>query len=277
MNQPNVPYQFIGADGYLTLRFSGKVSHVNEKSLIEEFTIHYQDPFPHVIVNCEHASNFDLTTFRALLQIKKIALAHNKQIILIRVGEALKNELKKQGLDRALPVAPGLREAQVQLGLVSKKQLDTDFINPFITAALHVLEVQAKVEAIPQNIYIKKEKDKFFGDISGIIGIISESFNGSVVISFPEGTFLKIISNMLDETCTEITKEISDGAGELTNMIFGQAKITLNEKGYGIKTAIPSVVTGKDHSLNALTKGPVVVVPFKSNVGDFFIEICLSN
>ena len=82
---------------------------------------------------------------------------------------------------------------------------------------------------------------------------------------------------MLGEEFTTLNSEIIDGAGELTNMIFGQAKITLNEKGYGIKTALPSVIAGKDHSLNAMTKGPVVVVPFTTPKGNFFVEICLSH
>lgn len=115
------------------------------------------------------------------------------------------------------------------------------------------------------------------GDISGVIGIVSDAFQGSVVISFPEDTFLGVISRMLGEEYHKIDQEIIDGAGELTNMIFGQAKIVLNEKGYGIKTAIPSVVSGKDHSLAALTKGPVIVVPFTTEFGKFFVEIGLSN
>lgn len=160
---------------------------------------------------------------------------------------------------------------------MTKKALDTDFVNPFLDATLHVLKVQASVTAEAQKISIKKPDQPFTGDISGIIGIVSETFNGSVVISFPEQTFLKVMSSMIGETYTEITKEITDGAGEITNMIFGQAKIVLNDKGYGIKTAIPSVVSGKNHSMQALTNGPVVVVPFNSSAGPFFIEICLSG
>jgi len=155
--------------------------------------------------------------------------------------------------------------------------LDTEFINPFLKGALHVLKVQANVTAEQGKIYLKKDGDKLVGDISGVIGIVSDNFNGSVIISFPEKTFLKVMSGMLGEEYTEISKDILDGAGEITNMIFGQAKITLNEKGYGIKTAIPSVVAGKDHSLTSLSKGPIVVVPFTSSAGDFFIEICVSN
>ena len=158
-----------------------------------------------------------------------------------------------------------------------KKKLDTAFINPFIAATVEVLRIQTKTESKQGNPFLKTDKAKLSGDVSGVIGLISDAFTGSVVISFPEPTFLKLISRMLDENFTELTPEIADGAGELTNIIFGQAKVVLNEKGYGIKTALPSVVTGKDHTVVALTKGPIVVLPFESDAGPFFIEICISG
>lgn len=155
--------------------------------------------------------------------------------------------------------------------------IDTNFINPFLAATLHVLKVQASVEAAPGKVYLKKEGENLLGDVSGIIGIVTENFTGNVIISFPEKTFLKVMSGMLGEEYTELNKDIIDGAGEITNMIFGQAKIVLNEKGYGIKTALPSVVSGKGHSLSAMSKGPIIVVPFTSAAGDFFVEISLSG
>jgi len=155
--------------------------------------------------------------------------------------------------------------------------LNTDFIHPFLNATVHILNVQANLPAEPGKAFLKKTNDRLVGDVSGIIGVVSDKFNGSVIISFPEATFLKVMSNMLGESFTELTPEIVDGAGEILNMIFGQAKIVLNEKGYGIKTAIPSVVTGRHLSVSTMTKGPVVVVPFSSGAGEFFVEICLNH
>ena len=77
---------------------------------------------------------------------------------------------------------------------------------------------------------------------------------------------------MLGEEYTKLDNEIVDGAGELTNMIFGQAKVELNQLGHGIKTAIPSVILGKDHSLSGMTKEPVVIVPFETEFGLFYVE-----
>ena len=195
---------------------------------------------------------------------------------LILVKPPLIAHFKKEGVDTSFKYSAGLREALVDLGLVTKKMLDTDFINPFLNATLNVLKIQAGVEAKAGKIFLKKDSQKSMGSISGVIGLVSDSFNGSVNITFPEDVFLKVVSGMLGEEYTELSQEITDAAGEITNMIFGQAKVILNEKGYGIKTAIPSVVSGKDHSLEALTKGPIVVVPFESSKGSFFVEICLS-
>jgi chemotaxis protein CheX len=274
---PVSTYQIIAGDGYITIRLIGVCESSNLSIFNEEVDRQLVDPHPFVIVNCEHLTSLSNDWLRTLLRIQAELKKYNKSMRLIRATDRLKASLKREGLDTAFKFAATLRDAQAELGLVTKKALDTDFINPFLNATLHVLKIQASVQSEAGKIYLKKESDKFVGDVSGIIGIVSESFNGSVVISFPENTFLKVMSSMLGEEFNELSKDIIDGAGEITNMIFGQAKIVLNEKGYGIKTAIPSVVTGKDHSLSALTKGPIVVVPFKSSAGDFFVEICLSG
>lgn len=270
-------YQILPAEGYITVRLIGNCDISNLGDFDLDLTSNITDPFPHIIVNCEHLTSVSKDWIRILLKTQAQLKTFNKSMRLILTNPAIMQVLKREGVDTAFKCASNLREALVQFGLVTKKMLDTDFINPFLTATLFVLKTQARVTAVPGKISLKKEADKFSGDVSGVIGIVSESFNGSVVISFPEATFLKVMSGMLGEDIKELNKENLDGAGEITNMIFGQAKVVLNEKGYGIKTALPSVVTGKDHSVSALTKGPIVVLPFTSNAGDFFVEICLSG
>lgn len=270
-------YQFISGNGYLTLRLIGDPNPDHADTMAQEFHTLMKEPYPHLIVNCEHLSVLNTKWVRSLVAIKNELKKVNHEVVFIMVSRSIREQFRNEGLDSSFKIKASLREALVELKLVTKKALDTDFINPFLAATMKVLEVQAQTKITPGKIYLKKEQGKFSGDISGVIGIVSEAFNGSVVISFPEKTFLAVISRMLGEEFKELTKEIADGAGELTNMIFGQAKITLNEKGYGIKTALPSVVTGKDHSVSALNTGATVTVPFESDVGSFFVEICLSE
>jgi len=276
LTKTSTDYQILPGDEYITLRLNGQLESASVSLIAEELKGHIKDPFPYVVVNCESLSFMSGEWMRLLLQLQAELKKHNRAMAFLGLQLPLKQLFKKNGVDSAFKEVSSLHEALASWGLATKKKLDTDFINPFLDATMKVLKVQAYTEATPGKIYIKKLADRFTGDISGVIGIVSDSFNGSVVISFPEATFVALMSKMLSETFTQLCPEILDGAGEITNMVFGQAKVVLNAKGYGIKTALPSVVSGKDHTLTALTKGPCVVIPFASSAGNFFVEICLS-
>lgn len=264
-------------EGYSVIRFDGELDYNQCKLFEEEIDAISNNGDIHVLIDCQSLTNIPKDWVRALLRMQINLKKDSKLFKLMHVNLTLMNNLKKEGMDTTFKVAKDIRDALHEVGLAPKRTLDTEFINPFLNATIHVLKVQATTDARPGKVHMKKPGDQTSGDVSGIIGIVSDAFNGSVVISFPEQTFLKIMSSMLGEEYTKLDQEIIDGAGELTNMIFGQAKIVLNEKGYGIKTAIPSVVSGKNHTLTAQSKGPVVVVPFESNAGNFVVEICLSN
>ncbi len=270
-------WQLIPAEGYLTLRLIGPCETNDLGSFEEEIQKLLSDPFPHVIVNCENIAFLGNDWQRVLLRIQQDLKKRNRFVRFLNVKNPLRVFLIQRGLNLAFVEAKSLHSALLDFGLVSKRKLDTDFINPFLSATIHVLKIQASIDARPGKMYLKNNDEKNFGDISGVIGIVSESFNGSVVISFPEKTFLAIMSSMLGEECTEITNDLIDGAGEITNMVFGNAKVELNQKGYGIKTAIPSVVSGKEHSLKTLSNGSIVVIPFESAIGSFFVEVVLSQ
>ncbi len=153
--------------------------------------------------------------------------------------------------------------------------VDVNFINPFIQGAIETLKVQCHIEARPGKPHLKnaEELNGAAVDIAGIIGITSEGFTGSIALCFPAKTFLNVMEKMLDEKFAEITKEVEDGAGELTNIIFGAAKRELNKTGYTLQKALPSVVRGPSLNVRYLTPSPTIVLPFETEVGLFHIEI----
>lgn len=230
-----------------------------------------------VMINCEHLSELSTQWIRHMMQLHQKLKQKNKQLRLIYVNENVLRYLRQEGVESSLKVMPNLHAALTDIGHKGARTLDVNFINPFLISTVKVLETQASTKATAGQIYKKDAKEKYSGDISGVIGLVSEAFSGSVVISFPAQTFLKIMSRMLGEEFTEMNKDIQDGAGEFTNIIFGQAKVLLNEQGFGIKTALPSVVSGNDHSIIPMSSGPRVVVPFQTDVGPFFIEVCVST
>lgn len=264
-------------DTYLLIKLKGSCDFSNLKGFYDEVMSVLQYSRPHVIIDCEKLESISKDWVRDLLRLHLFLKTNEKRLRFIQVSSALKANFKSLGVDDAFKISGTLKETLIDLGLVAKRTLDTEFINPFLDSTMNVLKVQAGVESKSGKIYLKKKDEPLLGDVSGVIGIVSDNFTGAVVISFPEATFLKVMSGMLGEEYLELNQDILDGAGEITNIIFGQAKVILNEKGYGIKTALPSVVHGKDHRVSSHDLGgQSVVVPFESTSGKFFVEICLS-
>ena len=153
--------------------------------------------------------------------------------------------------------------------------MDVNLVNPFLNATLNVLETMAFVKAEAEKPYLKKD-NVAQGDVSGIVGITG-SVKGTVSVTFDEVCILKIVSSMFGEEMQEINHEISDAVGELTNMISGQARQEIEEIGKILHGAIPTVVTGKNHKLISMTKGPKIAIPFKTDAGNFTVEVCLEG
>lgn len=154
------------------------------------------------------------------------------------------------------------------------QKLDTKFVQPFIEATTATLKVQCKIDAKLGKPYLKdKTNNASIIDIAGVLGITSETFNGSIALCFPEKTFLAVMGGMLGETYTTINAELEDGASELTNIIFGYAKRILNQNGCTLQKALPSIVKGKGIQLSSAVNTPVIVLPFETDQGTFHIEI----
>ncbi|MDY0219657.1 MAG: chemotaxis protein CheX [Desulfobacterium sp.] len=149
--------------------------------------------------------------------------------------------------------------------------MDVRLINPFISATANVLETMAFVKVQAGNPYLKKNSTAL-GDITGVIGLTGVA-NGTISVTFQSACILNIVSKMFGEKMEELNGEIVDAVGELTNMISGQARKELEEIGKVFKAAIPSVITGKNHTITHCTSGPKIAIPFFVGDGSFTIEV----
>jgi len=163
-----------------------------------------------------------------------------------------------------------------KLDLEKKRfKLDVDFINPFIDSAMKTLNGLCGVSNIvAQKPYLLGE-EKLEIDISGTLAIVSPYFRGSIAISFDDDVYKLIISKMLEENVGDIDLDNQDGAAEIINIIFGQTKAVLNQRGYSLDRAIPSVLRGRGHKVLNNNKIPILLVPFHSDLGNFWIQICV--
>ena len=153
--------------------------------------------------------------------------------------------------------------------------MDVRFINPFLQGTISVLKTMAFIEPKPGKPYLKKDA-LARGDVSGIIGFTG-AVNGSMALSFSEKSILKIVSNMLGEEINEVNGDITDAVGEITNMISGVARKELESIGLNVSAAIPTVVSGKGHSIKHTLGGPSIVIPFETVDGPFVVDVCMGG
>ncbi len=153
--------------------------------------------------------------------------------------------------------------------------MDVKLVNPFINATINVLETMAFVKVTAGRPYVKQDNTAV-GDVTGVLGLTGVA-HGTIAVTFEEKCILKVVSNMFGEEMESLNEDIADAVGELTNMISGQARRELDEIGKVFKAAIPSVITGKNHTIRHYSDGPKIAIPFKTDGGEFTIEVCFDR
>jgi len=149
--------------------------------------------------------------------------------------------------------------------------MDIKYINPFIESVLNNLEQMAALKAEKQQLTVSKEA-KTCSEISGVIGL-SGAAKGSAVISFSRPVALAVASAMFMEELTEINDDVKDAIGEFANIVVGNARNKLVDDGLDITISTPTIIVGKDHEISHPQNIPFLVIPFKSDIGTFQINI----
>lgn len=195
----------------------------------------------------------------------------NKHFYLLHTPKSFSRMVENKGLDKLFNMIDDL--GVIKKEVKKRKNIDVNFLNPFVEATINTLMIQCSFECRAGKPEVKTDDFSHAIDIAGVIGITSEGFTGSISICFTERIFLTLMSNMLGEECTEINKDMEDGAGELLNIIFGQAKTTLNQLGYSLEKALPTIVRGRELKVKHMTPYSTFILPFESNLGSFYMEI----
>lgn len=151
--------------------------------------------------------------------------------------------------------------------------MNVEFINPFLSSMLNVMSTMAQMELTPEKPKLKSD-DIAKGDVSGLIGMVSDQAKGSLSITYEGSLAIATMKKMVGEGPDEVNDEIIDLVGEITNMVTGGAKRMLSEKGFEFDMATPMVVSGKDHTIHHKAEGPVVIIALGSPHGKAYIEFC---
>ena len=149
--------------------------------------------------------------------------------------------------------------------------MKTEHVNPFVAATANVFRRMLSCELTRGGLTFKNGFQPEF-EISGIIGF-SGNAAGTVVLSFSRQVAFAATGAMTGEEPADLSAEVTDVVGELTNMVAGGAKAKLEE--LAMSVSLPSVVVGKNHSIAYPSSVQPIYVPFDSSMGPFSVEFGL--
>lgn len=112
--------------------------------------------------------------------------------------------------------------------------------------------------------------------ITGVIGLAG-THKGVLAIHFPHSVAMAITGSFLGMDVEELNEDVEDAVGELANMLGGNVKSILSEKGRDIELSLPSVISGASYDFQPTREVDRVVIPFQSDAGLFTVELELEK
>jgi chemotaxis protein CheX len=171
----------------------------------------------------------------------------------------------------AVNSADGKTAAAPAAAAAAKYAVDVRVINAIIKATLHVFNQFGVAGVKMDKACPEPASNPLLGEISSLVDITSNSFHGVLAISFDKASYLEVCSSMLMEEQTELTADNQDAAGEINNIIFGNAKAEITN--FGVKLTVPKVVVGANQVIPASAGAAGMLIPFSTPKGKFYIKV----
>lgn len=121
-----------------------------------------------------------------------------------------------------------------------------------------------------------QESGTLHDTITGMIGLAG-THKGVLAIHIPNAVAMAITSSFLGMDVDAINDDVRDAVGELANMLGGNVKTILSQNGRDIELSLPSTIAGHEYGFQAATDVDMIILPFKTENGEFLIELQLEK
>jgi chemotaxis protein CheX len=150
--------------------------------------------------------------------------------------------------------------------------MNVQFLNPFVEAAVEVLQAETKQKMTRGPLLLEKGPYKS-DDITVVIGLVGH-VEGTVFYSMSVSTAKALASRMLGEPVEAFDSLAQSGIAELGNVVTGRASVKLAEAGYESTISPPTVLEGFGTLISTL-EFPRLVVPLEGECGKIVIHLAL--
>ena len=150
---------------------------------------------------------------------------------------------------------------------------NVEIAKAFIIATNNTLSTMANITPTAGKPFVKTDQTAL-GDFSAVIGVTGKH-KGSICVTFTREGAVSIAQAMLGDDLEDLERDVIDTVGEITNIISGQTRAAISEKGIVLQGSTPTIVVGEQHRITHLSRAPVMCIPFSMPTGSFSVEFCL--
>jgi len=274
---PNSMFKFQNLPGYLMVKtdlvwFDDKAALALDTELKAKV-----EKIPLVIFDFKAVEDIHPQALRTLTRITS-GLSQNETKTAFVVRRTVGVSINNLGMDRLIQCFEDISEIAPKLAAPAEDKAKTlEFLNTTLDAAIYTFKVATNTEVKAEKTVLRTGREFPPHDVAAVVGLVSPEFQGALVLAFPGATYLPIMNRLTGGSFTELTPDIRDGVAELLNIVVGQAKTSLNQKGFQLQQAIPSVIQGGQLYSASSPATRSLIVPFTCDVGSFFIELTTNN
>ncbi len=112
--------------------------------------------------------------------------------------------------------------------------------------------------------------------ITGMIGLAG-THKGVLAVHFPNQVAMDVTGSFLGMEVSEINADVQDAIGEIANMLGGNLKTILSDRGKDIQLSLPSTISGDAYTFSSQVDVDQVILPFQAPAGVFYVEVELER
>ena len=147
-----------------------------------------------------------------------------------------------------------------------------EYINPFIESVHNLFNMMFNCNVERGEIGVAKDSSVAH-ELTALIGL-SGPARGTIALSFPAETAIAMVGKMVGIEASELDETVTDGIGEIVNIVAGSAKSKfVIGGGIPIDLSLPNVVSGKDYRIEYPSQTTWLEVPFDSDLGIFSLRV----
>lgn len=230
------------------------------------------------VYNCTNVNTIAGMSFPILCRLASHLEQYKINFCLVGSNK-ITDVIYKQGIERMVIPCASMEAFYKQVGLsgAPDKEKVKEFLNTTLESVVSSMKIMLEAKILSSEVKtIDSTSQMPQIQVGAIAGIISSHFNGNLVIGFTNEDFKEAMTRFLQMDVEEVTNEIRDGVAELLNVIIGQTKIVLNDRGFDIQQVIPNVISGESINILPANKQKAILINYVCDFGKFCIILTTS-